>query len=517
MQSFGSGGAIISGSGVNNAVFDSSKYFHFSVKPDPGYSVNFTELVIVPRSNTSNGNNCQWMVKTSVDGFTDPIGTVFGSLDGTHTIVLGSEFQNILHTESVTFKVYPWDSGNVGQVVGLASGTQLKGRVQSAILSSDPNSQSYVDEVQLRTLVANSRAGDRFSIEEFSGWTLTDTLVIPNGAGLISNSYSSKAPLEDSDFSRGYTFRRSSSFVAGVNKPLAQVTSNVFLQGITFDGSGTGSPDEDGVVAVAPSQNESITNLFFNRVDIQHVGGDAFVLDGPSDGCVFQFCKFDFTGGHGVRFSALSPGERHSRHRWFSCHFQDNDHAAVSIQGPVWHNLFANGEWISKPEIYSPCFEHHVPNGSSKGISIRDSVLRGNGRAWINLDGDVDNLVVSDSRLKHNAQDPDSTQGPYGPLELTDPVGLFHVERGRISLSIRGGAGWYDNSQKIFTTVNNQSLPSKFTVNAGGFPILGSASKKIITENSMILVTDAERIADGATVKVSSGFALDPDSGLISY
>ncbi len=92
---------------------DLSAYFEFTITPNSGYEINFSNFVYTSqRSNTSISN---FAFRSSVDGYTSDIGTPL--FNGATIDLSGAAYQNI--TSAITFRVYAWGAGNVNNTFSI--------------------------------------------------------------------------------------------------------------------------------------------------------------------------------------------------------------------------------------------------------------------------------------------------------------------------------------------------------------------------------------------------------------
>ena len=112
---FGNGTAVFLRPASISTSLNANDYFQFSVAPNVAYfHLDYLNLNTRVASSTTN-----WTVRSSLDNFTTDIGTAFSGSTGKQTAVtLGDAFNNLYST--VTFRIYPWNSGGAGAVAGLS-------------------------------------------------------------------------------------------------------------------------------------------------------------------------------------------------------------------------------------------------------------------------------------------------------------------------------------------------------------------------------------------------------------
>lgn len=109
-------GTGVSGAGANNryaasgwnttASLDTSDYFKFTLTPNSGYKIDFTNLIYTGQTSRSGPTN--FALRSSVDGYTSNIGTPTAT--GTTISLSGAAFQTI--TASISFRLYGWNASS---------------------------------------------------------------------------------------------------------------------------------------------------------------------------------------------------------------------------------------------------------------------------------------------------------------------------------------------------------------------------------------------------------------------
>ena len=130
---------------------------------------------------------------------------------------------------------------------------------------------------------------------------------------------------------------------------------------------------------------------------------------------------------------------------------------------------------------------------------IRDSVIRGDGPVWLNRAGNSFGIVFADCRLKHNSE--------KASEELTQPVGMLHVEGGSLQVEIRGGFCW-DNNGYIFTTGPKSAEGSRLVIT--GASRTAGIKGGIHAPNAYLTVQDVSVLEEDVTINVRSGIGMDP-------
>jgi hypothetical protein len=137
-------------------------------------------------------------------------------------------------------------------------------------------------------------------------------------------------------------------------------------------------------------------------------------------------------------------------------------------------------------------------------LVIRDSVIHGDGPVWLNRGGDAFAIVFEDCRLKHNSR--------KVAEDLTQPVGMLHVEFGSLQAEIRGGFCW-DNNDYLFTTGPKSSPGSRLVIS--GASRTNGIRGSIHAPETLVTVQDVTVLDPDATIHVKSGVGLDPRSGVV--
>ena len=90
----------------NAAAFDPSKYFEFTLTPNPGFMINFSDFIY--NSQVSNLIISGFAVRSSVDNYATNIGTPVSGTGSTQSTIslTGAAYQGI--TSAITFRVYAW-------------------------------------------------------------------------------------------------------------------------------------------------------------------------------------------------------------------------------------------------------------------------------------------------------------------------------------------------------------------------------------------------------------------------
>lgn len=115
-SAFGSGSAIVSATNMNAASFTSNDYFEFTLAPAPTYTLDLDTINLGYRGSATT----TLTVRSSLDGYTANLITPFTPGSGVSTAVtLDSSFDNL--SGPVTFRIYAWNSGGAGTVVGLTN------------------------------------------------------------------------------------------------------------------------------------------------------------------------------------------------------------------------------------------------------------------------------------------------------------------------------------------------------------------------------------------------------------
>lgn len=98
----------------NTAISNTSNdYLEFTITPNNGYSINFTNFVYT--SSVSNNNNWTFQFRSSVDNFVSNIGTP--TITGTTISLAGASYQNV--SSPITFRIYGINSGSTGRTFNL--------------------------------------------------------------------------------------------------------------------------------------------------------------------------------------------------------------------------------------------------------------------------------------------------------------------------------------------------------------------------------------------------------------
>jgi len=89
-------------SGWNSAALDGNDYFEFTLTPNAGYRIDFTNFVYTAQASASGAT--AFAFRSSVDGYTSTIGAATGT--GATLDLTGVAYQNI--TTAITFRFYGW-------------------------------------------------------------------------------------------------------------------------------------------------------------------------------------------------------------------------------------------------------------------------------------------------------------------------------------------------------------------------------------------------------------------------
>ena len=88
------------------ATFNSTRYFYFTITPNPGYKIDFSSFVYTGEA--SNQGPSVLAFRSSVDGYTANIGTP--TIVGTTIDLSSPTYQNI--SSAITFRIYAWGGTN---------------------------------------------------------------------------------------------------------------------------------------------------------------------------------------------------------------------------------------------------------------------------------------------------------------------------------------------------------------------------------------------------------------------
>ncbi|WP_338375878.1 choice-of-anchor D domain-containing protein [uncultured Flavobacterium sp.] len=95
-------------SGWDNTVFDVNDYFQFTLTPNTGFAINFTNFIYTSQASGTGPTN--FVYRSSVDGFSSNIGTAL--VTGTTISLTAGAYQNI--TTPITFRIYGWGASGSG-------------------------------------------------------------------------------------------------------------------------------------------------------------------------------------------------------------------------------------------------------------------------------------------------------------------------------------------------------------------------------------------------------------------
>lgn len=97
-----------SASGWNTSSLDINKYFYFTLTPNGGYEIDFTNFVYTGQASGTGPVN--FAVRSSLDGYTANIGSA--TAGGTTIDLSGATYKNI--SSSITFRFYGWGASAAG-------------------------------------------------------------------------------------------------------------------------------------------------------------------------------------------------------------------------------------------------------------------------------------------------------------------------------------------------------------------------------------------------------------------
>ncbi|GAA3632462.1 T9SS type A sorting domain-containing protein [Flavivirga jejuensis] len=101
----------------NSGSIDLTAYFEFTITPNSGYEIDFSNFVYTSqRSNTSISN---FAFRSSIDGYTSDIGTPL--FNGATIDLSDTAYQNI--TSAITFRFYAWGAGDANNTFSINSFT----------------------------------------------------------------------------------------------------------------------------------------------------------------------------------------------------------------------------------------------------------------------------------------------------------------------------------------------------------------------------------------------------------
>ena len=93
----------------NSASLDANDYFEFTLTPNPGCSINFSDFVYTAQASAS-GPQTNFAFRSSADGFTADIGTP--NLAGTTISLAGAAYQSV--SSAITFRFHAWGASAAG-------------------------------------------------------------------------------------------------------------------------------------------------------------------------------------------------------------------------------------------------------------------------------------------------------------------------------------------------------------------------------------------------------------------
>ena len=88
------------------ATYDSTRYFYFTITPNPGYEIDFSSLTYTGES--SNQGPTLIAIRSSLDGYSTNIGAP--TITGTTINLSSTNYQNI--STGITFRIYAWGGTN---------------------------------------------------------------------------------------------------------------------------------------------------------------------------------------------------------------------------------------------------------------------------------------------------------------------------------------------------------------------------------------------------------------------
>jgi hypothetical protein len=243
---------------------------------------------------------------------------------------------------------------------------------------------------------------------------------------------------------------------------------------------------------------------------------------------VFDFCTFDHNDGYGTVYGQVRS--HHTDNVWNNCHYANNGKGGVAFHGMEASSAWDNCEFFHNG---GPAFDHfliHKKLGDGKEIGprpesgadvlvVRHCVIRNHaGPVWLQRQGRSESIVFADNRIKHNqlpekcALTKDSGKNLEQLFDLTGPVGVFHVEKGKLNVEMRGGFAW-DNTQYLFTAGPDSDPGSSILIS--GSAEQGGVEGSIHIPNGYCTILNAALLQDDAVVNVQYGIGLDPIKGQV--
>lgn len=121
--------------GWNSNTLNVNQYFEFTITPNTGYKIDFTEFIGNVARNSSSRGPTTFELRSSVDNYASTIGSSksFPSsvVQTDLTVSLGAAFQSI--GTSITFRLYAYGSGFNGFIDFSVENFQFKGSVYKSI------------------------------------------------------------------------------------------------------------------------------------------------------------------------------------------------------------------------------------------------------------------------------------------------------------------------------------------------------------------------------------------------
>lgn len=478
-----------------SATFDASDYFTFTITPNSGYLVNFTQLQFTFQRSGTGAN--AFALRSSQDGFTSNIatGTYTGTSTSAQTFSLAAAaFQNV--NAAIEFRLYCWGASGAGGTSSINDFSFTGTVAQAPFLTATP--LTGFGDICINTTPGSNTfdiTGTNLTAANVTVGPLTGYQFSTNNATFFNSLSIAHAP---GAFSQTIYVRFNPTLVQTYNGniPVGGGGATTIQVPVTGSGVNTAPNINVGVVSGITTNSATVTVTVISAgcTPITAYGIEYSTTPGFANGTGIQVPSVNLAAGvYSVNLTGLvPPGTTFYFHTYATnaggtTYGAENSFTLVSTTPQL--NVPASGPG-SLPAFGNLCINSAVGNAS---FSLTGSLLNGS------------NVVV----------------GPLaGYTFATNPLGPFSASRSFVN----GGSGYTYSGGNLNATVYVRFVPTLVQSYNGNIPVSGGGATAItvaatgagINTNPSLTTENAIFIGtDGATLPATVN---DPGCGaIISY
>jgi len=475
-----------------NLTFDANDYFTFTLTPNGGYLINFTQFQFTRQRSATGPTNFE--LRSSIDGFTTSIGTgTVPTSFATTTVNLAiPALQNI--NSAIEFRLYYWGTSNTGGTASV-NDFSFTGTVAQAPFFTLSSPLSDFGNVCINTTPGSNAfdiTGTNLTAANVTVGPLAGYQFSTNNATFFNSLSLAHAP---GAYSQTIYVRFNPTLVQSYNGNIPVGGGGASTLQVPVTGSGVNSPPDItvGVVSGITTNSATVTVTVNSPgcTPISAYGIEYSATPGFANGTGIQVPSVNLAGGvYSVNLTGLvPPGATFYFHTYATngggtTYGAENSFTLISTTPQL--NVPASGPG-SLPAFGNICINSGVVNAS---FSLSGTLLNGS------------NVVV----------------GPLAGFTFaTNPLGPFSATRSFVN----GGSGYTYSAGNLNATVYVRFNPTLVQSYNGNIPITGGGATTInvaasgagINTNPSLTTENAIFIAtDGATLPATIN---DPGCGVI--